>query len=122
MAEVLNSTNCNECAFRSLLFENVSEGELDNLDNNKVEKRYLKGESIVAEGDKVHEFLYLKKGLVKLTKPDEGGREHIICLCKPFNFIVFLSVFSNPNYHRGRFDDSGGRESKINRAEAKRSP
>ncbi len=98
MPEVLNNANCNECAFKSLLFENVTDGELDLLDSNKVEKQFLKGESIVSEGDLVHEFLYLKKGLVKLTKSDESEREHIICLCKPLNFIGFLSVFSNPNY------------------------
>ena len=98
MPEILYNTKCNECAFRSLLFENLSTGELDELDRNKVEKRYPKGEVIVSEGDEVHEFLYLKKGLVKLSKSDESKKDHIICLCKPLNFIGFLSVFSNTHY------------------------
>jgi len=98
MPEILNTSNCKDCAFRSLLFENVTDGELDQLDRNKVEKIFLKGESIVFEGEEVHEFLYLKDGLVKLTKSDISSKEHIICLCKPLNFIGFLSVFSNPLY------------------------
>ena len=98
MPEILDNTKCSDCAFRSLLFDNVTEGELDQLDQNKVEKRYPKGETIVSEDDPIQEFLYLKKGLVKLTKSDESGKEHIICLCKPMNFIGFLSVFSNRSY------------------------
>jgi CRP-like cAMP-binding protein len=93
MAEILNTSNCNECAFRSVLFENLTHEELDYLNSYKVEKKFGKGEFIVEEGDPINEFLYLKKGLVKLFKVDRNQREHILSIAKPLNFVGFLSVF-----------------------------
>ena len=98
MPVVLNTSNCTECAFRSVLFENLSTEELDYLNSYKVEKKYFKGESIVEENDLINEFLYLKKGLVKLYKVDRNDREHIISIARPLNFVGFLSVFSKDKY------------------------
>ncbi len=98
MAEILNTSNCNDCAFRSVLFENLTHEELDYLNAYKVEKKFLKGEFIVEEGDPINEFLYLKKGLVKLFKVDRNQREHILSIAKPLNFVGFLSVFSKEKY------------------------
>jgi CRP/FNR family transcriptional regulator len=98
MPEILITSNCNECAFRSILFENLNHEELEYLNSFKVEKKYLKGEFIAAEHDPINEFLYLKKGLVKLFKVDRNEKEHIISIAKPLNFVGFLSVFSQKNY------------------------
>ena len=98
MPEILNTSSCNQCAFRSLLFDNLSNDELIDLNTNKVEKSYLKGENVVGQGDKIKEFLYLKEGLIKLVKNDGMEKEHIISIARPLNFIGFLSVFSTPDY------------------------
>ena len=98
MPELLNTSNCGQCAFRSVLFENLSKEELDYLNSHKVEKEYEKGEIIVEDGNEINEFLYVKKGLVKLYKIDRNQKEHIISIAKPLNFIGFLSVFSNTKY------------------------
>ena len=98
MPEILNSSVCNKCAFRSLLFDNLSEDELIDLNINKVEKKYFKKERVVEQGQSIKEFLYLKEGLIKLVKKDGMQKEHIISIAKPLNFIGFLSVFSNNKY------------------------
>lgn len=98
MPEILNTSNCNQCAFRSILFENLSQEELDYLNRYKVEKQYEKGEMVVEEDQDIREFLYLKKGLVKLYKTDRNDRQHILSIAKPMNFVGFLSVFSNSKY------------------------
>ena len=98
MPEILNSSVCNKCAFRSLLFDNLSEDELIDLNINKVEKKYFKKERVVEQGQPIKEFLYLKEGLIKLVKKDGMQKEHIISIAKPLNFIGFLSVFSNNKY------------------------
>jgi len=98
MPEILNSSACNKCAFRSLLFENLTEDELIDLNINKVEKKYFKKERVVVQGQPIKEFLYLKEGLIKLVKKDGMQKEHIISIAKPLNFIGFLSVFSNNKY------------------------
>lgn len=99
MPEILNTSACNKCAFRSLLFENLTDDELIDLNLNKVEKRYAKKEVIVQQGKPIKEFLYLKEGLVKLVKKDGMKKEHIISIARPLNFIGFLSVFSSDKYH-----------------------
>lgn len=98
MPDILNTSACNKCAFRSLLFDNLSEEELLALDAHKVEKKYYKKENIVEQGQSIKEFLYLKEGLIKLVKKDGMEKEHIISIAKPLNFIGFLSVFSNDKY------------------------
>jgi CRP/FNR family transcriptional regulator len=98
MPDILNTTACNKCAFRSLLFDNLTEEELLALDAYKVEKRYYKKENIVEQGQPIKEFLYLKEGLIKLVKKDGMEKEHIISIAKPLNFIGFLSVFSDDKY------------------------
>lgn len=98
MPEVLNSSACNKCVFRSLLFDNLSDDELIDLNLNKIERKFYKKERVVEQGEPIREFLYLKEGLIKLVKKDGMKKDHIISIAKPLNFIGFLSVFSNDKY------------------------
>ncbi len=98
MSELLDTSHCTECAFRSLLFDKLDFDELLKMDKYKSEVRYLKGEEILIEGDKIKEFVYLKNGLVKLSKMTENNKDHIISIAKPKTFIGFLTVFSHDTY------------------------
>lgn len=98
MSELLDTSHCTECAFRSLLFDKLDFDELLKMDEYKSEVRYRKGEEILIEGDKIKEFVYLKNGLVKLAKMTENNRDHIISIAKPKTFIGFLTVFSHDTY------------------------
>jgi CRP/FNR family transcriptional regulator len=93
-----NVSNCKNCAFRSWAFKNLTPEELSLINEQKVEKFYRKGENIYIEGDPVHSFLYLQKGLVKLYKTETNHKEHIISIAKPKDFIGLLSIFSNPKH------------------------
>lgn len=98
MSEFLDVSRCPECAFRSLLFDKLELEELAKMDESKTEVKYTKGENILIEGDKIKEFVYLKKGLVKLSKKTENHKDHIISIAKPKTFIGFLTVFSHDTY------------------------
>ncbi|MCK5701463.1 MAG: Crp/Fnr family transcriptional regulator [Cyclobacteriaceae bacterium] len=98
MSELLDTSHCTECAFRSLLFDKLDFDELLKMDKYKSEVKYGKGEEILIEGDKIKEFVYLKNGLVKLSKMTENNRDHIISIAKPKTFIGFLTVFSHDTY------------------------
>ncbi|MDX8338342.1 Crp/Fnr family transcriptional regulator [Draconibacterium sp. IB214405] len=63
-----------------------------------MERSYSKGESIIQEGDPITEFVYMKKGLVKLSKASIDGKDQIISFSKPFDFVSLLSVFSSDQY------------------------
>jgi CRP-like cAMP-binding protein len=91
--------NCEKCELKSLFFSNVTEKELYDICEIKYETQHHKGDIIIKEGDKINEFIYLKEGLVKLSKSGADGKDQIICFSKPFDFVSLLSVFSSPNYN-----------------------
>ncbi len=93
------SCNCQECLFRQLMFEDLNIPELEIICRKKKELDIPKGESVIKEGDPIREFLYLKKGLVKLFKHNENDQDQIISIAKPYDFVGLLSVFSDKHYN-----------------------
>ena len=73
--------------------------QLDIVCSGKVEKEYSQGESIIKEGTLIKDFTYLKSGLVKLYRSNNSGKEQIITIAKPFDYVSLLSVFSNDRYN-----------------------
>jgi len=100
LISVMEKTNCSckNCQLKSLFFSHVNEQELNNICNIKVEKHYSKGEIITNEGDTINEFLYMKEGLVKLSKKSINAKDQIISFSKPFDYVNLLSVFSSDVY------------------------
>ncbi|MEN8115932.1 MAG: Crp/Fnr family transcriptional regulator [Bacteroidota bacterium] len=90
--------DCTQCQLKNLFFSHVTLEELTDICEIKVERNYSKGEFIIKEGDKINEFLYLKEGLVKLSKSTVEGKDQIISFSKPFDFVSLLSVFSSDHY------------------------
>ena len=93
-----NKCDCVNCQLKSLFFTNVTVNELTDICEIKEEKSYSKGDIITREGDRINEFLYLKEGLVKLSKTTIEGKDQIISFSKPFDFVSLLSVFSSDTY------------------------
>jgi len=94
-----NACDCDKCELKSLFFSSVNQMEISRLCNQKVEKFYTKGEVILKEKNNIEEFVYLKSGLVKLFRSASHGKEQIITIAKPFDFVSLLSVFSDTNYN-----------------------
>lgn len=91
--------NCSFCHFKSVVFNNLEDIEIDIVCQSKREDQYKKGDLIISEGKLIDEFLYLKSGLVKLYKQGEDGKDQIINIAKPFDFVSLLSVFSDTHYN-----------------------
>lgn len=98
MAEKNIKCNCENCQLKSLFFTHVKVDELTDICEIKEEKIYSKGETIIQEGEKINEFLYMKEGLVKLSKRAHTGRDQILSFSKPFDFVSIFSVFSSEYY------------------------
>ena len=79
--------------------ENLDEKHMDLMCSGKVEKEFSAGETIIKEGTRVQDFTYLKTGLVKLFRSDQSGKEQIITIAKPMDYVSLLSVFSNDRYN-----------------------
>ena len=93
------SCTCELCELKGLFFENLEGDQLDMMCSGKVEKEFNQGESIIKEGTQIKDFTYLKSGLVKLYRSDKSGKEQIITISKPFDYVSLLSVFSNERYN-----------------------
>ncbi len=99
MIEGENICSCDLCELKTLFFESVSEEKLESLCSKKTETEFSKGELVFEVGKPITEFIYLKSGLVKLFKPGSSGKEQIITIAKPFDFVSLLSVFSDTHYN-----------------------
>lgn len=93
----LKST-CKKCTLKSLLFTKMTNEELEYINGFRREIVFDKGELIIQEGSQIEEFLYLKKGLIKLVKKGENQRERIISIARPMDFVSLLSTFSDKLY------------------------
>ena len=92
------TSTCKACTLKSLLFTKMTDEELEFVSNYRREMVYVKGEVIIEEGSPIEEFLYLKKGLVKLVKSGENQRERIISIARPLDFVSLISTFSDKTY------------------------
>lgn len=90
---------CELCELKGLFFDKLEGESLDIVCSGKVEKEYSQGESIIKEGTLIKDFTYLKSGLVKLFRSNNSGKEQIITIAKPFDYVSLLSVFSNDKYN-----------------------
>lgn len=91
-------TSCRSCVYRKLLFGSLSDEEYEIINSSRREYVYKRGEVIKKEGDPIDSFLYLRSGLLKLYKTNKSGKDHILSLNKPGDFISLLSIFSNSVY------------------------
>jgi|APSaa5957512622_1039677.scaffolds.fasta_scaffold08573_2 CRP-like cAMP-binding protein len=98
MSELNPKCSCENCQLKSLFFTHVTTDELIDMCEIKEERSYSKGDIIIGEGEPISEFLYMKEGLVKLSKSTVEGKDQIISFSKPFDFVSILSVFSSDIY------------------------
>ena len=98
MNNTIEETGCNNCIYKSYLFNYLNEQELSLVNNNKRDIVLKRGDIICREGEKIKCLYYLKKGLVKLYKTGQGRTHQIISIGTPQDFIGLLSIFSNTEY------------------------
>jgi CRP-like cAMP-binding protein len=90
---------CENCDFRNVVFRHLDEDNVISLCENKEERNYRKGEIINLEGDRIIDFKYLKKGLVKIYRRSSNGDEQVITITRPFEFVSNMSIFSEERYN-----------------------
>jgi CRP/FNR family transcriptional regulator len=81
-----------------MLFAELSDQEYSLVNDARKEYIFKRGEVIRKEGEPIKSFLYLRRGLVKLYKTDKSGKDQILSINKPTDFINLLSIFSNSTY------------------------
>ena len=90
-----NIINCKSCVYRNLLYDMLSEEEYEKVNSSRTEIIFKRGEQMISEGDEIKGFMYLRSGLVKMFKTSPHGKDQILSINKPGDFINLLSIFSN---------------------------
>ncbi|MDD4108007.1 MAG: Crp/Fnr family transcriptional regulator [Prolixibacteraceae bacterium] len=98
MEQNINRCSCEQCQLKSLFFSHVKSDELLDICQIKQEKYFINGDTIIKENEPIREFIYMKEGLVKLSRNTTNSKEQIISFSKPFDFVSLLSVFSSDRY------------------------
>jgi len=87
---------CGECGFRSIFYDCLTNSQLKLLSNGKDLLKARKGEVIVKQGDRVKDFIFLRVGLAKLSRISSDGKEQLVGIARPKDFVGLLSLFSSP--------------------------
>lgn len=90
--------NCKDCNFRSTIFRQLKEPELDLMNNNRYEVSFKAGEIMFKQGTPSPHFLCLTTGLVKIYI--EGyGKNLILGLIKPLEYIFGPGIYVDNRHH-----------------------
>lgn len=102
------SCDCEKCELRSVFFESFGGDDLDSFCRKKQETFHHRGDFVFHEGDEVKSFSYLKSGLLKLFKTMPSGKDQIITIAGPFDFVSLLGTFtlSHQPYSVSALEDS----------------
>lgn len=89
---------CKSCFYRTLLYGNLNQEEYELVNAARTEYIFRRGEVLYHEGDPINSFMYVREGLVKLYKTNAYGKDQILSINKPGDFINLLTIFSNDTY------------------------
>jgi CRP/FNR family transcriptional regulator, polysaccharide utilization system transcription regulator len=82
----------------SSIFKGLHQKEKETISQSHHIHIFKKGDSIFGEGDKSRGLIYLASGKVKLHKVGVGGREQILKMVKPNEFIGYRVLFAETNW------------------------
>jgi len=85
--------------FRDIaLFKDLTANELERINNLAVEHKYERGEYIFMEGQAREAVYFIRRGLVKVLKVDEEGREHIVNILGKGQMFPHIGFFQDGPY------------------------
>lgn len=83
------------CIRKVPIFASLSDQEMLEVSKTIQQKKYKKGEIIYLEGEKIEKLFIINSGQLKIYNIAESGREQIIRILFPGDFIDELSIFTN---------------------------
>ena len=95
MSLISQRIGCLDCKLRSNCFNYLSDEELKLIDDNRVEVKFKKGETICKQGSFASHILYLQNGLVKTYL--EGSVKNLILNIIPSGHMFGLPSLTGDN-------------------------
>jgi len=81
------------------MFSDLSKDELDHLSEHKTCIRYKKGQTLFYEGTRPMGLFCINTGKVKVFKISSDGKEQILYLAKPGDFLGYRALISEEFYN-----------------------
>lgn len=97
MAVLSHINHCEDNEETGNCFKILTEQEMVLLENNRTEIQFNKGETIIKQGTKSSDILYLKSGLVKISI-SSGDSSLILCIKTKNHFIGIENIYGY-DYH-----------------------
>ncbi len=97
-SERLRQASAPNAKFEGFVNEAAALELLNNLSLNRELRHYQKKDLIFEEGKYPKFLYYLEKGAIKLFKTNEDGREFIIRIVAPGDFLGYLPIIKNDTY------------------------
>ncbi|MBT3243807.1 MAG: Crp/Fnr family transcriptional regulator [Bacteroidetes bacterium] len=90
---------CDLCTKRSPIFNQLHITELNELNTNRYEISFSKGELLCKQGSPMSHLLSLTQGYVALIIENENKKQQIIKICKPYALVGSLGLFEDKRHH-----------------------
>jgi CRP/FNR family transcriptional regulator len=91
---------CQFCPSRSSsLFHHCNQQSLDTLDEHKTTHTYKKGQILFFEGNQPLGLFCVNQGIFKVYKTGVDGKEQIIHLAKPGDFLGYRALIAGESYN-----------------------
>lgn len=85
--------------FRDIeLFKELTPEELESVHNLAVERQHARGEFVFMEGQEREAVYFIRRGLIKVSKVDEEGREHIVNILGKGQMFPHIGFFQDGPY------------------------
>jgi CRP-like cAMP-binding protein/CheY-like chemotaxis protein len=97
-SERLRQASAPNAKFEGFVNEAAALELLNNLSLNRELRHYQKKDLIFEEGKYPKFLYYLEKGAIKLFKTNEDGREFIVRIVAPGEFLGYLPIIKNDTY------------------------
>ena len=87
---------CEKCSLESgSIFKHLTPDEVVNLNYEKDFRKYVRGDILYQEGNRISGFFSIHSGIIKVFKTGFDGKEQIIRFAKKGEIIAYRSVLSN---------------------------
>ncbi|MCL6453983.1 MAG: Crp/Fnr family transcriptional regulator [Alicyclobacillus sp.] len=80
------------------LFRDLTSAELERVSSLAAERHYSRGEYVFMEGQEREAVYFIRRGLIKVLKVDEEGREHIVNILGRGQMFPHVGFFQDGPY------------------------
>jgi CRP/FNR family transcriptional regulator len=99
MAKFIQTLNCTNCQCKSQIFKALTEPELELINQNRYEVFFKSGEIMFKQGTPSPHFLCLTKGLAKVYIEGINGKNLLLALVKPVEYIFGPGIYVDNRHH-----------------------